>query len=238
MKQTDIEKKLKTAGQARMPELVIDDLLTKAEMETPIKKRPEHNVKRLIFAISMCLIFIVAISAVTSQTYYVEAETYLYIDVNPSFEIVVQRNGKVKEVVALNDDAAKAVSDYKFKNTTVEETCDIIFKYLYDNGYIDDNAEIYLSCAGKNNNRANNAFNKSKNTAAAFLNGKNLKANVNVCNGISKKNNNHISPAKQRLIDEIIAMDNNGYSEKELKQMSMKELKDILEKDCQKRKRQ
>lgn len=68
----------------------------------------------------------------------------LFLDVNPSIRLDVQRNDKVKDVVALNDDGSLIMEDIKVKNMDVSEAVISILSAYEEAGYIISGEEVIL----------------------------------------------------------------------------------------------
>lgn len=68
----------------------------------------------------------------------------LFLDVNPSIKLDVQRNDKVKDVVALNDDGSLIMEDIKVKNMDVSEAVISILSAYEEAGYIISGEEVIL----------------------------------------------------------------------------------------------
>lgn len=68
----------------------------------------------------------------------------LFLDVNPSIKLDVQRNDKVKDVVALNDDGSLIMEDIKVKNMDVSEAVISILSVYEEAGYIISGEEVIL----------------------------------------------------------------------------------------------
>lgn len=68
----------------------------------------------------------------------------LFLDVNPSIKLDVQRNDKVKDVVALNDDGSLIMEDINVKNMDVSEAVISILSAYEEAGYIISGEEVIL----------------------------------------------------------------------------------------------
>ena len=60
------------------------------------------------------------------------------LDVNPSIEIKINKNEKVLDVVALNDDAKLIIGDMDFKGSDLKVTVNALIGSLVRNGYINE----------------------------------------------------------------------------------------------------
>ena len=63
------------------------------------------------------------------------------LDINPSIKIHLDKNEKVKNIIALNIDASKVISD-NIKGKSLEETFKLLITNLSKEGYVDDNNNI------------------------------------------------------------------------------------------------
>ena len=100
------------------------------------------------------IVFIICLIIISSGLYI-----YLYnrnlititIDINPSIEIKMTKDKKVKSLKALNKDA-HAIIDNKLKGLNIEKVIDIISNKLIENDYIHDDRIIILMHADKYDN--------------------------------------------------------------------------------------
>lgn len=80
-----------------------------------------------------------------------EVAAIITLDINPSFEIKIDKNEKVLEVNALNDDAKAVIADEDFRNQDLSEAVKKIVDLLIENGYLEDDITnaVLLSVDGK-----------------------------------------------------------------------------------------
>ena len=76
--------------------------------------------------------------------------TMVTIDVNPSFEIIVDEEKKVVSITALNDDASVLLYGEVFVGKTIEEVTNTIMNLSVELGYVAEQAEekIQISVSG------------------------------------------------------------------------------------------
>lgn len=74
------------------------------------------------------------------------------IDVNPSFELIVDEEKKVVSVTALNDDASVLLYGELIVGKDIEDATEIIMNLTIDAGYLDDETEqkVSISVSGDN----------------------------------------------------------------------------------------
>ncbi len=110
----------------------IDDSLivgaTKRSSSAPVWKR--------VAAFAAAFVLILTGSVMIANFFAVGSGAIIALDVNPSIEIEVDRNGKLDEVEALNADAKKVLEGINFKGADLETAVNAIIESLIANGYI------------------------------------------------------------------------------------------------------
>ena len=109
--------------------------------------------KKIVVSIIVCLILIVGIGGfiIWNNNRIVSTVT---LDINPSIEINLTRNEKVKSVVALNEDA-KEIVDGNLKGKSIDDTLKQITDNLIEKGYVTEEnfLEIILYSEGDISNK-------------------------------------------------------------------------------------
>ncbi|MBM7563042.1 PepSY domain-containing protein, partial [Fusibacter tunisiensis] len=75
---------------------------------------------------------------------YVTPDSMVYLDVNPSFEISINRAGNVVAVEGLNSEAKDLVDDYTYKGKRVEEVVETLTQKLVESSYIREDQNVIL----------------------------------------------------------------------------------------------
>ena len=153
----------------------------------------------------------------------------VYIDVNPSVALNVNRFGKVSRVEYLNEDAKKALNGIKLKGLSAEDAFEIMITAYDENGYFDGNAEIYISAVSEKNKNADKLLAKLSERAEKIKGNRNYSVNTTKLTAEDRAEADEygISPGKYRIISEIIEK-HPSYTIEDLKDKSMAELKDML----------
>lgn len=156
----------------------------------------------------------------------------LYIDVNPSVELSVNRFDIVNGVNYINADAEQCFKDLSIIGKTSQKAVESIIDTLSAKNYLNDNAEMYLS--GFSSKRADIAkkLEKIKEQAENYKKNNNSYSVVVGRTDFNEKDNNTaknhgLTPAKYKIITEIIALDS-SYTIEILKDKSIRELKLIF----------
>ena len=156
----------------------------------------------------------------------------VYIDVNPSVALNVNRFGMVSSVEYLNEDAEKALNGIKLKGLSAEDALEKMITAYDENGYFDSNAEIYISAVSEKNKNADKLFAKLSERAEKIRGNRNYSVNTTklTTEDRAEADEYGISPGKYRIISEIIEKHPN-YTVEDLKDKSMAELKELLTKN-------
>ncbi|MEG2597398.1 MAG: hypothetical protein RR977_03135, partial [Oscillospiraceae bacterium] len=105
--------------------------------------------RRWIVAVASCVLFLVA--GVFGYQQHLMVDSYITIDVNPSFEITANRHDRVLEVKALDDEAIEFVEGKKFRGKTVDDAVEALFVQLGSSHYITaEKRTVLISVHSKN----------------------------------------------------------------------------------------
>ncbi len=108
-------------------------------------KRKKHylSIMKPAFVLACLLLVFFGIN-----TYQINFRTFatVYLDVNPSIEVSINRNEKVLNVYALNEDAERIIDGMDFKGSSLKVTVNALIGSLVRNGYINEiNNSILVS---------------------------------------------------------------------------------------------
>ena len=156
----------------------------------------------------------------------------VYIDVNPSVALNVNRFGKVSSVEYLNEDAREALNGIKLKGLSAEDALEKMITAYDGAGCFDSDAEIYISVVSEKNKNADKLLAKLSERAEKIKGNKNYSVNTTKLTAEDRAEADEygVSPGKYRIISEIIEK-HQSYTVEDLKDKSMAELKDLLTKN-------
>ena len=187
-------------------------------------------MKKKIIIIS---IFVFIGLLITALLLYINRTVYIInLDINPSIEIKMKSNNKVKKVKALNSDANIVIND-NFKGKSLDETIKKITDNLIKNDYIKDSqATILLYTTGD--------IDKVKNSIEKIYHDKGIAFDIIVIDKITKEDEElakkyNISLSKAAYINKI-SKDNKKIEKNALIDKPVNELKETKEtgKYCEK----
>ena len=152
------------------------------------------------------------------------------MDVNPSIKVEVNKNNKVINVLALNEDAKTLISD-DLKEKDVNEVIKTLTTRLITVGYFKDDATIIMNVEGTL--EADNI----RNTIVDVLNKENIEVNIiePVITESSKKiaEDLGITPAKASYLEEVISK-NPDVKIEDIKDKSVKEIEEVTKESTDK----
>ncbi len=192
-------------------------------------------------AIAAVVVMVVAIGLFAGQAAVSGSETVIALDVNPSIELEINKNEKITEVRALNEEAKIVLGEMDLERVDLDVAINAIIGSMLKNGYLSaDQNSILISIDTKNKDKAEALKEKLTGEIDALLGGSQIDASVITQdfdrNGADsqKGEQNGISPAKAALISKIMdagLLDANGvpYTYEVLAQLRVNELKLILE---------
>lgn len=235
MTDKDFEKLFKQSEEITPHADLKNEILAKAKQEmatTAIKKeksspRISPLAKRLM-PIAACFVFVfILIGGMLG--FGNENYQTVYIDVNPSVALNINRFGKVSSVEYLNEDAKEALDGIKLKGLSAEDALEKMINAYDDAGYFGNDAEIYISAVSEKNKNYDKLLSKMQERAEKVKGERGYSINVNklTAEDRTEAKEYDISPGKYRVISEIIEKHPN-YTVEDLKDKSMAELKDML----------
>lgn len=178
MTEKDIEKMLAECGGLDMSHVKKEDILAKAKQEiyfgaeaTEQKKEKSSfpllfTKKRLIPMIAgAALAFTICIGMIGV---YNENFQTVYIDINPSVALKLNRFERVIGVEFLNEDAKALLSDTKLVGCDAKAALQTVIDACDSAGYVKDDSEIYISAAAKEEKASEKLLKKLKGHAEAM----------------------------------------------------------------------
>lgn len=224
MQEKDIRKKLNQELDEMAPD-ILDKILSKpiepvkSEKELFGKNKPlfkeKKSIKKYLWspamaAVAACIIIAIII---VQQQYFIPQNNpsnmafNVIIDVNPSINIKVNKDGTVRKVVAENKDAKEIVNKVNKvinKDTDYNETVKLVIKQLDRKGYLKKQKNaMLLSVVSEDKEAVENKVKEIKKTAKQYKEENNIKATAVYQNcevtdkvaKIAKKNNVSVGKA-------------------------------------------
>jgi hypothetical protein len=241
MTQKDIEKLFSESEGLDMSHVNKDDVLAKAKQEiyfgASAKAEPEKEKgalprfftkRRLIPTLAgVALAFTVFAGALGL---YNENFQTVYIDINPSVALKLNRFERVVGVEYLNNDAKNLLAGVKLVGCDASDALTTVITACDNAGYVNASSEIYISAESNNDKDSEKILTKLKARAEASKGQESETYTVNTYKASKTEKENYkkeeLSPAKYNIIREIIDGDDD-YEIDDLKSKTMDELKRI-----------
>ena len=245
MTEKDIEKMLAESDGLDMSHVNKDDALAKARRELYFgvaavsegtEKKEEKSSfarfftsRRLVPALAGAALAIALFAGAIG--FYNENFQTVYIDINPSVALKLNRFDRVIGVEYLNDDAKNLLSDVKLVGCDATEALSTVINACNEAGYVKDDSEIYISATSKEEKKSEKLLGKLKDCAENMKDGENETYSVSTFNtkkeDKEKFDKSPISPAKNNIIEDILDEDDAPFKFDDLKDKSMEELHKI-----------
>lgn len=241
MTQKDIEKLFSESEGLDMSHVNKDDVLAKAKQEiyfgASAKAEPEKEKgalprfftkRRLIPTLAgVALAFTVFAGALGL---YNENFQTVYIDINPSVALKLNRFERVVGVEYLNNDAKNLLAGVKLVGCDASDALTTVITACDNAGYVNASSEIYISAESNNDKDSEKILTKLKARAEASKGQESETYTVNTYKASKTEKENYkkeeLSPAKYNIIREIIDEDDD-FEIDDLKGKTMDELKRI-----------
>ena len=236
MKNRDVERMLRESRTLTPREELREQILNRpvpsrsaTVTEMPVRPRTyAHTVRRMI-PLTAAFLLVLTATLTGAHMYNTEFDT-VYLDINPSAELSVNRFARIIEVRYLNADAERCFGDVALKNRNVEAGLDAILGELDADGYL-ENGDLYIGVSGKNEKQAEKFLEKLETHAKATQAEKGYSMAVHgekiTAEQKQAAKENGMSPNKYKMIEEIIGGDDT-VDVNDLRDLNMKELRELL----------
>ena len=249
METPQIKKSLNRAvDQLPQPSLqkIMDTPVVKMEqMDTATRQEPWKNSwlhklcspaqVRHVAAVCGCLLFFFAAGIGGVYSYEnILVDSIVDMDVNPSFELKINKKDRVLSFTPLNEDAAQAAEGHTYKDWNVEDAVKDLYRIMEEKEYLtDDRRTVLISVENKNPNRVSQL--QSQLSDCIRKTAEESKKTVRIVTQEKKKDqalnqtaqNYHISSGKLQFIRMMTAA-YPDLDEETLSKMSMEELYRII----------
>lgn len=190
-------------------------------------EEPETNRKIFNRFVYGGLVFATALILLLGLFVFVPKEDYstIFIDINPSLSLKINRKNYVKEVKALNEDAIIFLEDIDLIETSIDKAIDLIFLRALNQGYFtDEEAKIKVEATNKNEKTAENINNRIRKRLSEQTH------NVIVVDEKEEAEQYGVSSGKMALVNKALKADPNLTVNEALKLDDEKLLKIINQK--------
>ena len=229
-----IKKKIKDSfNNIKLPDFD-EEALKKRKGMVYMKNEKKTSKKSLIIGLSTCLVACVCLFI--GLGYFnnnLKVTSTIGIDVNPSIELTINKNEKVLDVIANNDDAKIILEGMDLSGSNINVAVNALIGSMVRNGYIDELANsILISVDNPDSAESERLRQKIVDELNSFINSGN---NISVVSQSISSNSDAEALAKQygisvgklELIEKLIAK-NNLYTYEGLKDLSINELNLLL----------
>lgn len=225
---------------------IMDTPVVKMEqMDTATRQEPLKNgwfhklcspaQVRHVAAVCGCLLFFFAAGIGGVYTYEnILVDSIVDMDVNPSFELKINKKDRVLSFTPLNEDAVQAAEGHTYKDWNVEDAVKDLYRIMEEKEYLtDDRRTVLITVENKNPNRVSQL--QSQLSDCIRKTAEESKKTVRIVTQEKKKDqalnqtaqNYHISSGKLQFIRMMTAA-YPDLDEKTLSKMSMEELYRII----------
>lgn len=214
------EKLLNAIGQ------IDDKMIADAKPEVRAKQK-RVKFSRMALSVAACLVLLLAVGVITPIAVGNTAAGTITMEINPGVEYTITRNGKVKEVRFLNDDAEGALAKVALKGQSLDTAVALTVAAYKAAGFMESNDTVLISFDKKLSENARLKESVSENVRRALEKTKSVHtvvyapaANSDETAAIAKKYG--VSQGKAQLIAD--AKKNSSMSEEELANLPLDEL--------------
>lgn len=233
MTDKEFENKISSAFEDMVPEGAFEKITAKiparSEEGTRINMTRKNNILKFILPFAACLLLGLGIGGFLYTNNFA-VSSVVAIDVNPSIEITANKNDKVIDVTAVNDDAEKIIDDMDLKKSDLNVAVNAIVGSMVKNGYMEnDKNGILVTVLNDDTEKADTLRKEIVTDIDSALKENNAEAQViNQTVSITDEvrqfaNDNYISIGKAVFIMNIASKDSTLDSV-ELSKMSISEL--------------
>lgn len=207
-------------------------------LETKEKKTPSFYRRLVLGGVMACVLALgIAIGNISPEKIVHAKETTIYLDVNPSIEIQIDKNQRIIECIPNNDEAVKILTNISLKGVEIDTALYAIVGSMYVNGYLNtDTNSILVSVDSLKDNESILLDDISKQIDQVFQDNEYMECSiiaqkVNSDELKEKADDLDISVGKMHLVEKLI-YSSDLYSSnnlEELAKMSIHELNVIYQ---------
>lgn len=139
---------------------------------------------KINYSAYIAALFLIIFTASFCYAYYTPTQ-YVFVDINPSFELSLNVFNRIIDSKPLNDDAKKLTYSLNIKNKKIEDSIDTIISTAQNNGYLnidEGKADILITVSKDDKNQKSNQIIEK-------INQKSYKNNTKITNGIKESTN-------------------------------------------------
>lgn len=125
----------------RTPEAAVSETARKTSSQPARKSRWLYSLG----ALAACLVLVVGVVFKTQDTIYGS----VYMEINPSIRIDVNRSDSVIALESLNEDGAALIRDYQYRKKSLDLVVDQLMDRAIEMGFLSEGGRISLSLDGK-----------------------------------------------------------------------------------------
>ncbi|MCC8075555.1 MAG: peptidase, partial [Clostridiales bacterium] len=192
-------------------------------------------LRLLSMAVAACLVLAVGLWGGRYYQYNFVTDSIVDIDVNPSVELTTNRNNKVLEAEAVNEDGAEILQELNLKGTDLNVAVYAVIGAMVQNGYLTgDDGSILISVQNDDQERAQTVRNLVLSDVDASLKSSEVTASVlnqtvttTTTDAQTFADENNISLGKAVFVLNLASKDNT-LDANELAAMTLKELADLV----------
>lgn len=186
------------------------------------------KIKRLGLSLAVCVI--IFICCLGGGYYYGADYQSVYIDIDPSIELVLNRFNKINDVICYDEEAKQLLEDVQLKGKKLDCGVRLIIDRLEEENYLTPDAELQISASSKKIDDTKELLEEAANVANKHMSEKQYTGSLS-SKPLDKDERDeakeaHIPPGKYKYIQEIMEADPSQSIDK-LKDMKMKDLKNL-----------
>lgn len=184
------------------------------------------NQKKLFTCLG---VIAVAVIGICTWSYMSKPVKAISFDVNPSFEIEINRFGNVAGINTVNEDAKELLKRYDPTNEDLDDVVEVIMNRLINAGYVKESQRNCIMVSGSKSDSANalKVVNDEVNEALAENNLKSFVLNQDIQFNekmVEDAHNNNVSFGKYAIIEKLLNDDEDNITLEELSKYSIDEL--------------
>ena len=237
MNEKNINQTVKTSFEKVTPDVfdqVVEHCTPRAAKTVVLPARKNPYLRMISVAAAFLLLLGIAFTSI-GYGWSNAVTTTVSLDVNPSVEILLNRNEKVKEIHALNEDARIILGDMNFEGSSLDVAINALIGSMLRNGYITELANsILISVDDNNADRAKNLQEKLTREIETLLQTETFNGAI-LCQTVTKTDElsavakaHNISLGKAKLINQLVAQ-NTTYTFEDLVGLSINDLNLLVE---------
>ncbi len=139
----------------KLDEIVVDEHLKQETMQFVYdrKKRSKLSFPKLALSVSVCIVMVIGMFSILNQPTYAKEYSFITIDINPSLQLVLDKEDNVIKIDTYDPIAKKIVEQLSYEGKPYDEVVTQLILHEEYKALIQEDSFLQISVYSKNENK-------------------------------------------------------------------------------------